>query len=405
MKFIKLIFNLFILFSIINCGGSTDGPAKPIDNPPPEKQWSIKEIAIMNSPRSHHTATVLSNGDILIIGGSSTGIGPRSTEILPSSEIFNVNSKLFVKSGNLKIPRFNHAAILLPSGKVAVLGGNKGIYGESYIKEVEVWDPVSGEFSINGSLLNEHAGNTAFLRPDGKIQIVGGFNGNSAPTPKDYFTEIYDTTIGISKYDFPLSEIRTGSTLVPISQNQFIILGGANGSGGWHQLDLVEKYTVDGSTPNPQAFGRMPNAFQDNCAINLAEGKIIVGGGYNQQTISATDVISVIDYKNIPSEIQSNKLLKGRRDHQIIQLPNGNVAFVGGQTFTGHIETTFLADIEEFDYKNKIIKKFPVELIKRRANHIIVPINLNGFLIIGGYSTEFGESYPSIASCELLFLQ
>ena len=52
----------------------------------------------------------------------------------------------WVPTGSLNIPRANHTATLLANGKVLVVGGNGGV------NSAELYDPVSGSWSVTGGL-------------------------------------------------------------------------------------------------------------------------------------------------------------------------------------------------------------------------------------------------------------
>ena len=63
-----------------------------------------------------YTATLLSNGAVLVTGGSSTFI-------VANVEIYNPNKGTWSSTENLTIPRSNHTATLIRNGKVLVANG------------------------------------------------------------------------------------------------------------------------------------------------------------------------------------------------------------------------------------------------------------------------------------------
>src|SRR5206468_3234457 len=68
--------------------------------------------------RAYHTATLLQNGKVLIVGGSNWPDGP-----LASAELYDPVSGTWSLTGSLATARQDHAATLLPNGKVLVAGG------------------------------------------------------------------------------------------------------------------------------------------------------------------------------------------------------------------------------------------------------------------------------------------
>ena len=71
------------------------------------------------TPRRDHTATVLQNGKVLVVGGSG------NTGYLASAELYDPASHTWTTAGagTPNTPRAFHTATLLPSGKVLVVGG------------------------------------------------------------------------------------------------------------------------------------------------------------------------------------------------------------------------------------------------------------------------------------------
>ncbi|HLD47503.1 MAG TPA: kelch repeat-containing protein, partial [Desulfobaccales bacterium] len=69
--------------------------------------------------RAYHTITQLPNGKILIAGGwNSTGGGTY----LASAELYDPVAKTWSPTGDMAAERYNHTATLLPNGKVLVVG-------------------------------------------------------------------------------------------------------------------------------------------------------------------------------------------------------------------------------------------------------------------------------------------
>src|SRR5262249_13806907 len=63
--------------------------------------------------------------------------------------------------GSLNTPRANHTATLLPNGKVLVVGGNNRSSGN--LSSAELYDPATGRWTITGNLNVARAGHTATL--------------------------------------------------------------------------------------------------------------------------------------------------------------------------------------------------------------------------------------------------
>ena len=102
----------------------------------------------LNRPRYEHTATLLSNGKVLVAGGVAYGV-------LSSAELYDPVSGAWSLPGNLNAPRYRHTATLLPNGKVLVTGGfNDGFQGPvgsprvAPLNSAELYDPATGTWSL-----------------------------------------------------------------------------------------------------------------------------------------------------------------------------------------------------------------------------------------------------------------
>ena len=82
----------------------------------------------MIQPRAHHTATLLPNGTVLVLGGTQImppvggGAAPAPVS-LDSTEIYDPAKGAFHTAGKLLIARDSHSATLLANGTVLVAGG------------------------------------------------------------------------------------------------------------------------------------------------------------------------------------------------------------------------------------------------------------------------------------------
>ena len=117
------------------------------------------------SPRSYHTATLLNDGKVLIVGGSSGG------SRLATAEVYDPESGTWSTTGSMASPRVNHTATLLNGGKVLVAGG----YGDNPLETVEVFDPATGTWSAAASMVSPHSWHTATLLNNGKLLVMGGY--------------------------------------------------------------------------------------------------------------------------------------------------------------------------------------------------------------------------------------
>jgi hypothetical protein len=120
----------------------------------------------MTAPRAFHTATVLSNGQVLLAGGENDG-GFNS-----SAELYNPSSGTFSATGSMSSARQSHVAALLADGRVLVAGGDVGT-GNNVVS-AELYDPLTRTFGPTGSMTTARVNPTATTLLDGRVLIVGG---------------------------------------------------------------------------------------------------------------------------------------------------------------------------------------------------------------------------------------
>lgn len=72
----------------------------------------------MGVGRGDHTATLLMNGEVLIVGGFASTMG-----IQQSAELYDPATGTFRPTGSMTMPRIGHTATLLKDGRVLIAGG------------------------------------------------------------------------------------------------------------------------------------------------------------------------------------------------------------------------------------------------------------------------------------------
>src|SRR5208282_5019620 len=120
-------------------------------------------------------------------------------------------------TGAMAEARNGHAAVLLPSGKVLVLGGQTNGPGQV----VEIYDPATGGFQSTGQTLFDHGYSvTGTLLNDGQVLVVGGLNQPSA-------AELYDPVSGqFAATGTPIQPHGFGHTATLLADGRVLVVGG-----------------------------------------------------------------------------------------------------------------------------------------------------------------------------------
>ena len=131
----------------------------------------LTRIHAMHELRASHTATVLPDGMVLIAGGFKKGPDGHSQMYFHSAELFDPGTESFAHTGDMNVSRAGHTATLLTNGKVLIAGG---FTDEGMTATAELYDPVLKSFSPVGNMLTARGGSTATLLGTSDVLIAGG---------------------------------------------------------------------------------------------------------------------------------------------------------------------------------------------------------------------------------------
>lgn len=128
----------------------------------------------LTTAREGHTATLLKNGKVLVTGGHKDR--REAMTVYASAEVYDPARGVFTATGNLAIPRHKHAAALLSDGRVLIVGGSDQRDRRSQYDSAELYDAASGTFKAAGHMQEPRykiVSAIATLK-DGRVLIAGG---------------------------------------------------------------------------------------------------------------------------------------------------------------------------------------------------------------------------------------
>lgn len=150
--------------------------------------------------RINHTATLLNDGRVLICGGEDGTGTALDNPVSNVCEFYTPGATCtegdFTAAPNLLQSRYNHTATLLKDGKVWFTGGaNPAVVATGgYLVTTERFNPGTGAMESASPMIEARAHHTATLMGDGKVLVIGGFNGRNVLANRGITesAEIYD---------------------------------------------------------------------------------------------------------------------------------------------------------------------------------------------------------------------
>ncbi|HZO83229.1 MAG TPA: kelch repeat-containing protein [Candidatus Binataceae bacterium] len=275
--------------------------------------------------RDAHTATLLPNGKVLVAGGEEVNESGFSV-LLSTAELYDPARGVFAPTGSMVTGRELHTATLLRDGKVLVVGGEdaKGLA----LASAETYDPAIGAFIATGSLNVGRYGHSATLLPDGRVLIAGGER-----IDDDGFdialssAEIYDPTTGRFHPTGNMRVARKHDTATLLNNGEVLIAGGEDNNG--HALQSAELY--DPSTGRFRLTGQMLSPHDSHAAALLSDGRVLIAGGFG----GAVGVTREAELYNPASGgfESTGSMHEAREYFTATRMSDGRVLIVGGFGF------------------------------------------------------------------------
>ena len=351
------------------------GTASVTIGPPSSAAGTFTATGAMIEARAEHTATVLLDGRVLITGGAA--FEGFAAQALQTAELYDPSTGNFALTGSMTEARANHSAMLLANGQVLIVGGNDGTSAELYDPETgtfaqtgktqvpepfatatlltnsrvliagdvdaELFDPETGTFTLAGPFASPaHGfGATATLLSDGRVLLVG----DSPAQLYDPATNTFSATDSLnSGFYSDGGDLEHSATL--LNNGEVLIAGGGTADGGGPGVLDAEVYDPVSGTFT--AVSHLASGRRLHTATLLPDSEVLITGGESNDCTSDGSCGSFIGslssaelYNPATRSFTPAGDMNARRDsHQATLLRNGDVLITGG-LFYGGINSFF----------------------------------------------------------------
>jgi|CXWL01.1.fsa_nt_gi N-acetylneuraminic acid mutarotase len=253
---------------VLVVGGRSVTPSDPAGSKRVQLYSSASETwrfgpELPQASRMLHTATLLPDGKVLIVGGVD-----ETNQALAECLLFDAVTETFTPTGAMQKPRALHTATLLLDGTVLVTSEGTA----------ELYDVASGTWAATGSpsIAREPAGlfdqpnmHTATLLASGKVLVTGGVGDASATS------EIYEPATRTWRSVGALAQTRVTHQATLLPSGKVLV-----SSGHLNETQLTNP--VELFDPLTETFNALPGATNrsGHSARVMRDGRVLIVGGF-----------------------------------------------------------------------------------------------------------------------------
>jgi len=339
--------------------------------------------------------------------------------------LYNGETGEFIEMNPINEKRAGHSAVLLKDGQVLIMGGADKLAmlhtgdGEAYIEasadnilaSAVVYNPT-GRGAVTGSPISMGTARMTFtvtpLDDDETHFLVAGGWGEAG---KHTQLQIIDYVPGKNDkptfrvLDHVLNAGRSGHTATRVNDGQVFIYGGAAAGEPVAEIFLSENAGVEVPDDLSSKWNSLPmlshhaaGAFSNGKKVLVTGGLKRVASGDRQKISEENNVSMIFDLENRNTELLSDQ--EPRAFHTISPLPDGSLVIAGGMYGTKLTSERLTLDLLN-DSTGKIASLkdnigADVQLNKGRMGHTVSVLKDTSLVFIGGsYPDESDESFPT----------
>lgn len=282
---------------------------------PAASQPGVSATGSMGLARATHSATLLSDGTVLIAGGYDGDCHIRETEL------YDPAARAFRPGPPLSAARCGHAAITLADGRLLLVGG-WGI--RDPLASADLFDPAGGTFVSTGTMSVARGGATATLLRDGTVLVTGGTDGTRMLAS----AERYEPRTGLFIPAGDMTAPRSAHTATLLADGRVLIAGGSSA----RDTVVSSAEIYDPASGRFAVTGAMTVVRHKHGAALLPDGRVLVVGGadardWNGRYASA----ELYDARRGSFEVTTKmSLLRFKLPDALVTVTDGRVLVAGG---------------------------------------------------------------------------
>ena len=285
----------------------------------------------LREARNATNVVVLSTGEVLVVGSdyltswqSACGAATNGSD---SVEIGDPETGTWEKTASLTSPREDPVVVALADGRALMTGGARGEnFVSAAFSSTYVFDPTTRLWSRSGLMNTARAGPSATLLLDGRVLVAGGIYLDDTQLQVLDSSELWDPGSGAWSRTGRLAEARDGASAVTLADGRVLVVGGVNND------SPVEQSSTEVYDPESREWasaGTLATARRGFVLVALADGGALVAGGLTADSFTRLASVERFDPAS-DTWAQAEDLPVALAGAAGIRLLDGRVLIAGG---------------------------------------------------------------------------
>lgn len=337
-------------------------------------------VSPMRTGRFAAGAVVLPSGRVLVVGGHSQVTG----NFIASAELYDPQTDSWTQTASLPSAH-RYIATLLKTGEVLVAGDDSFTFG---FPTAYLYNETTATWMAAGSPSIARFSGTATLLNSGKVLLLGGYNGGCCNGPKATYksAEIYNRKKNKWTLTASMSDRRLGHTATLLPSGKVLVAGGTVRD-PIIPHNSAEIYDPDTDTWSPTGPMTTPRFFHK--ATLLPSGKVLVTGGFKDEAGGALASAEIYDPATGNwTAIAPMTFRRGR--HTAVLMSSGKVLIAGGLT-NNNDNTSALDSAELYDPASGTWSSAGT-MVEKRAQQVAVLLGSDRVFVAGGTDQTGNET-------------